>query len=110
MRKIFCPSKKNLFKVAAFGLPLIFFNVNPTVVFSEDLKEALAFAYQNNPDLLAARANLRKVDEGVPAARSGWRPTVTSNLSIGLSQANSDSNGVSSDTSTSSTGYNRLHH
>ena len=83
MRKIFSPSKKNLFKVAAFGLPLIVFNVNPTVVFSEDLKEALAFAYQNNPDLLAARANLRKVDEGVPAARSGWRPTVTSNLSIG---------------------------
>ena len=66
---------------------------------SEELKEALAFAYQNNPDLLAARANLRKIDEGVPAARAGWRPTVTSNLSIGVSQANSDTNGVSSDTS-----------
>ena len=99
MRKFFSPSKKNIFKATVFGLSLTFCNINATLVLSEELKEALAFAYQNNPDLLAARANLRKIDEGVPAARAGWRPTVTSNLSIGVSQANSDSNGVSSDTS-----------
>ena len=68
-----------------FGLSLTCCNINATLVLSEELKEALAFAYQNNPDLLAARANLRKIDEGVPAARAGWRPTVTSNLSIGVS-------------------------
>ena len=99
MRKFFSPSKKNIFKASILGLSLTFCNVNPTVVFSEELKQALAFAYQNNPDLLAAGANLRKIDGGVPAARSGWRPTITSNLSIGATQANSDSNGVSSDTS-----------
>ena len=41
------------------------------------LQEALAAAYSNNPTLLAARAALRAVDEGVPQALAGWRPTVT---------------------------------
>lgn len=99
MHKIFSPSRKNIFKATVFGLSLTFCNVSATAVLSEELKEALAFAYENNPDLLAARANLRKVDEGVPAAKAGWRPTVTSNLSVGASQTNSDSNGISSDTS-----------
>ena len=82
-----------------FGLTLLFFNLCLKEVQAEKLEEALAFAYENNPDLLAARANLRKVDEGVPAAKSGWRPTVTSSLSLGASQTNSDSGGTSSDTS-----------
>ena len=41
------------------------------------LQEALAAAYSTNPTLLAARAQLRSVDEGVPAALAGWRPTVS---------------------------------
>ncbi|HEX3348910.1 MAG TPA: TolC family outer membrane protein [Acetobacteraceae bacterium] len=41
------------------------------------LQEALALAYATNPTLLAARAQLRSVDENVPAALAGWRPTVT---------------------------------
>ena len=86
-------------KMFLFGLTLLFFNLCLKEVQAEKLVEALAFAYENNPDLLAARANLRKVDEGVPAAKSGWRPTVTSSLSLGASQTNSDSGGTSSDTS-----------
>ena len=86
-------------KMFLFGLTLLFFNLCLKEVQAERLEEALAFAYENNPDLLAARANLRKVDEGVPAAKSGWRPTVTSSLSLGASQTNSDSGGTSSDTS-----------
>ena len=86
-------------KMFIFGLTLLFFNLCLKEVKAEKLVEALAFAYENNPDLLAARANLRKVDEGVPAAKSGWRPTVTSSLSLGASQTNSDSGGTSSDTS-----------
>ena len=86
-------------KMFLFGLTLLFFNLCLKEVKAEKLEEALAFAYENNPDLLAARANLRKVDEGVPAAKSGWRPTVTSSLSLGASQTNSDSGGTSSDTS-----------
>lgn len=43
---------------------------------AQTLQEALAAAYANNPTLLAARAQTRSVDEGVPQALSGWRPTV----------------------------------
>ena len=47
------------------------------------LQEALAAAYSNNPTLLAARAQLRAVDEGVPQALAGWRPTVTLSGAVG---------------------------
>ncbi|WP_137176900.1 TolC family outer membrane protein [Roseomonas sp. AR75] len=43
---------------------------------SQTLQEALALAYSNNPTLQAARAQLRAVDENVPQALAGWRPTV----------------------------------
>ena len=43
----------------------------------ETLDEALIEAYYNNPQILAERANLRAVDEGVPQALAGWRPTIT---------------------------------
>ncbi|MCO6417416.1 TolC family outer membrane protein [Siccirubricoccus sp. KC 17139] len=46
---------------------------------AQTLAEALAMAYANNPTLLSARANLRAVDENVPQALAGWRPTVTIN-------------------------------
>jgi outer membrane protein len=44
---------------------------------AQTLTEALAYAYQTNPQLLAQRALLRATDEGVPQALSNWRPTVT---------------------------------
>ncbi|HME24735.1 MAG TPA: TolC family outer membrane protein [Acetobacteraceae bacterium] len=40
------------------------------------LAEALAATYSSQPVLLAERAKLRATDESVPAALSGWRPTV----------------------------------
>jgi outer membrane protein len=49
------------------------------------LQEALAQAYSTNPTLLAARANLRTVDENVPAALAGWRPTVSVSATAGYS-------------------------
>ena len=44
---------------------------------AQTLEQSLAAAYANNPTLQAERANLRATDENVPAALSGWRPTVT---------------------------------
>jgi outer membrane protein len=41
------------------------------------LQEALMAAYSNNPTLLTERAKLRAVDEQVPQALAGWRPTVS---------------------------------
>jgi outer membrane protein len=43
---------------------------------AQTLQEALALAYANNPTLQSARAQLRAVDENVPQALAGWRPTV----------------------------------
>jgi len=48
----------------------------PLAANPDTLKEALASTYQNNPDLLAARARQRAVDEGVPLARADALPSV----------------------------------
>jgi outer membrane protein len=50
---------------------------------AQTLQEALALAYANNPTLQTARAALRAVDEEVPAALSGWRPTVQVTGAVG---------------------------
>ncbi|MEJ0070154.1 MAG: TolC family protein [Pseudomonadota bacterium] len=50
---------------------------------AQTFEEALAAAYNTNPQLMAERANQRATDEQIAQARSGWRPTVTVNGSIG---------------------------
>ena len=60
------------------------------------LEEAMALTYSTNPALLAERAQLRAVDENVAQARSAWRPNVTSSLSGGIAQTESETNGVTS--------------
>lgn len=54
---------------------------------AQTLTEALAYSYNNNPQLLAQRALLRATDEQVPQALSNWRPTVTFNASGGYTRA-----------------------
>ncbi|KQS78563.1 transporter [Rhizobium sp. Leaf384] len=44
---------------------------------AETIADAMAKAYVNNPDLNAARAGLRAVDEAVAIAKSGYRPQVS---------------------------------
>ena len=58
------------------------------------LEEALVKAYVTNPELLAARAELRAIDENVAQAVSGWRPTVT--ISGDAGKTHSSSQGGSS--------------
>lgn len=62
---------------------------------AQTIDDALVEAYRSNPQLLSARAQLRALDEGVPQALSGWRPTVTLNGSLGkaydVSRARSNS-------------------
>ncbi len=53
---------------------------------AETLQDALAEAYNTNPQLLAERANLRAIDEGVNQALSGWRPTLQFNGALGKQQ------------------------
>lgn len=58
---------------------------------AETIWESLALAYANNPTLNAARAQLRGVDENVPQALAGWRPTVTAGASAGRIRSGVDS-------------------
>src|SRR4051812_12763883 len=49
---------------------------------AETLADAMALAYDSNPNLRAARAQLRATDESVAIAVSGWRPTISAQGSI----------------------------
>src|SRR5947209_19328285 len=55
-----------------------------TVALAESLPEALAKAYQSNPQLNAERARQRATDENVPQALAGDRPQIIASLSGGL--------------------------
>ncbi len=50
---------------------------------ADNLRSALAHAYQTNPELHAERYNLRATDEQLPQAQAGWRPTVEASTSVG---------------------------
>ncbi|MGX9965605.1 TolC family outer membrane protein [Roseomonas sp. F4] len=63
---------------------------------AQTLQESLALAYANNPTLQAARAQLRAVDENVPQALAGWRPTVQVAGSVGTAQGRSTSTATGS--------------
>lgn len=56
---------------------------------AETLAEAMARAYQNNPQLLAARAALRAVNEQAAQALANWRPGVSFSADAGLTAGRS---------------------
>jgi outer membrane protein len=56
---------------------------------AETIEDALASAYNGNPQLLGERATLRAADEGVSQALAGWRPTVTFQGAVGVEQTES---------------------
>ncbi|MFB2552133.1 TolC family outer membrane protein [Ensifer soli] len=55
--------------------------IAPQGAMAETIFDAMAKAYQNNPDLNAARAGLRATDEGVPIAKAAMRPQVAASAS-----------------------------
>jgi len=61
---------------------------------AQTLTEALSYAYNNNPQLLAQRALLRATDEQVPQALSGWRPTVNFTGSAGFTRSGFEQPGL----------------
>ena len=62
---------------------------------AQTLTEAFAYAYNNNPQILAQRALLRATDEQVPQALSNWRPTVTLTGQAGFERAGVAARGTS---------------
>ncbi|NMG38667.1 TolC family outer membrane protein [Chelativorans sp. ZYF759] len=53
---------------------------------AETLTGALAKAYQNNSQLNAARAGVRVTNEGVPLAKSGYRPQIVGSGSASVTE------------------------
>ena len=69
---------------AIFGLATILSLTMAAAGAAESLPEALAKAYQTNPQLNAERARQRGTDENVPQALSGYRPQIIASLGAGL--------------------------
>jgi outer membrane protein len=72
-------------------LAVLLATVGASAAQAVDLNEALAQAYSGNPTLEAARASLRAVDEAVPEALSGWRPSVIGQVQAGKSWVDQNS-------------------
>jgi outer membrane protein len=60
------------------------------------MQDALVAAYENNPSLRAARAELRRTDEQVPQALAGWRPDAEVMAGGGLVAGGSGSDNMTS--------------
>lgn len=61
---------------------------------ADGLNDAMAKAYQNNPDLSAARAELRGTNELAPQALSNYRPTIEADASIGAITRDNETTGT----------------
>ncbi|MEP7030481.1 MAG: TolC family outer membrane protein [Pseudolabrys sp.] len=65
---------------------------------AETIEAALGYAYQNNPQLDALRAQVRAVDEGVPQALAGYRPKASIAAGVGMQSLSTTTREISSST------------
>ena len=56
----------------------------PATAVGETISGALARAYSSSPDLNQQRAGTRSVDENIPKATAGFRPTITATTDFGM--------------------------
>jgi outer membrane protein len=66
--------------------------------FAQSLEAALAYAYANNPQLNAQRAQVRATDENVPTALAGYRPRATITANAGSQSLRTTTREISSTT------------
>ncbi|MFH5925737.1 TolC family outer membrane protein [Roseomonas xinghualingensis] len=84
-----------LLGTALAGIALAGFAFGGTApAYAQTLQEALAQTYVDNPTLATARAQLRVVDENVPQALAGWRPTVSLSGSAGYTDGSARTRGT----------------
>ncbi|MEI6559652.1 MAG: TolC family outer membrane protein [Rhodospirillaceae bacterium] len=76
MKNLGCPQ-------VVFGGGFVLAVLLSSVAIGETLEDALTQAYVGNPTLVAARATLRSVDEGVPQARAQAHPSPAINGNAG---------------------------
>lgn len=79
------PTSPTLRRLARGTLPAmaLAFGLGLSPAHAQSLQDALVQAYQSNPTLDAARAQLRATDEQVPQAKSGFLPTLTASGEYG---------------------------
>jgi outer membrane protein len=68
---------------AALCVGVAMFAAGPACAETFTLNDALAVAYETNPQLSAAQAQLRATDEEVAKANAGWRPQANAQGSYG---------------------------
>jgi outer membrane protein len=90
---------RQVFKAATLSGVAVVWIVAASPVRAESLADAMRSAYRNNPTLEADRARQRATDEVVPAAKSGWRPTV--NATVTAEQAWSNTSNTPRDSNAS---------
>ncbi len=66
------------------GLTLLLCSVS-TMAFADTLSDVLSYTYENSLTITADRAGLKATDETVAQAKSGYRPSIVANGSIGRS-------------------------
>jgi len=77
-------------------LGLTLATVGAQSAYADTIRTALAAAYNHNATLNAQRAATRAVDEGLPQARAGNRPTITGNADYGFSHTSNNLTGNTS--------------
>ncbi|WGF90766.1 TolC family outer membrane protein [Marinivivus vitaminiproducens] len=85
--------RRNAYSAVAVGLAGVLVS-GPA--WSQSLQDALVQSYLTNPQLDAARAELRAVDELAPQALSGWRPSASANAGFERSELDAESANASS--------------
>ena len=68
---------------------------------ADTLMQALAKAYQGNPNLAAEQANLRAIDESLPQAYAERRPTITGQADYGVQPQKTNIRGTGQSSGTS---------
>ncbi len=82
-----------------------FLSVGASVSYAQEsgptasLDESLRWAYQHNPTLRAARAELKAVQEALPQAMAGWKPSVDASGNISSVKIDGDNFGGEGTTS-----------
>ena len=72
---------------------------------AETISGALAKAYVFSPELNAARAATRAIDENIARAMSGYRPTISATADVGLQRQERENNGQQTTQNTVPRGY-----
>ena len=68
------------------GAVMVLVSASAVAAHATSIREAMALAYDHNPQLNAQRAATRAADEAIAQAKSGFRPTVSADARFGYAR------------------------